>query len=493
MAIHSLMLLAVLMLPAQRWTAHVSGRILDREGKPLVNAQITYKQIGQFTNGGAMVSILNPSPDPTGTGIRQGGNGRVYKAKTGKNGEFELIGVAYGEYAIEIADSSGKRIFRTNRLVGDNENQKNISNVLDVDLSSAVPAPGGINLTTDKLNKEQLALVREENANAAKINRLIRALRGTLDAQNWPLSLDLLQQLLAVNPNRWEFYQNLGAIYINSGRYQEAIPAFEKGVEVAQRTLANAPDQDQAKTDISNMMISEGDAYLRLDKLEEAVALYNKAAAIAPSPGVAYFHACNAQANRSTAEAAMAVCHRAITADPDLWESYQVLGSLENGSEKPADALATYERGVEAARKELTSNPSSVHVKYGMGQMLNAAGDLYSKGKRYDQAIAAFAESAKLSAYAALPYLNLCATYYNVKRLPDAVTACDQAIASDPTMADAYFLKASALFAQGVPAQAHDASAPETRAMLHKYLEVAPNGRYASAAREMLYKLDSPR
>jgi tetratricopeptide (TPR) repeat protein len=125
--------------------------------------------------------------------------------------------------------------------------------------------------------------------------------------------------------------------------------------------------------------------------------------------------------------------------------------------------------------------------------MLNAEGDLYSKLSRHDEAIVAFAESAKLSAYAALPYFNLCATYYNMKRMPDAVTACDQAIASDPTMADAYFLKGSALFGQVALEQGRDVPPSETRATLNKYLEIAPNGRYAAAARGMLYKLDSPR
>jgi tetratricopeptide (TPR) repeat protein len=492
MTIHGFMLLAALMLPAQRWTAHVSGHILDREGKPLANAQITYKQVGQFTNGGAMRSALTPGPDATGSGISEGGTGRVYKAKTNKNGDFDLVGVDYGVYAIEIADSSGKRLYFTKRLVGDNENQKDIPNVLNIDLSTALSAPGGINLTNDKLNKEQLARVREENANSGKINRLIVQLHAALSEQDWTRSLDLLQQLLTLNPNRWEFYQNLGAIHNNAGRYQEAIPAFEKGVEVAQKTLANAPDETQARTDISGMMIAEGDAYLRLDKLEKALALYNQAAAIAPSPGLAYFRACNAQANRSGVEAATAACNRAVTADPDLWEPYQVLGSLENGSGKPEAALATYERGVEAARKELAANPGSLRTRYGMGQMLNAQGDLYAKLNRHDEAIVAFAESAKLSAYAALPYFNLCATYYNARRLPDAVMACDQAIASDPTMADAYYIKASALF-QGSLEPGRDRAPTETRAALSKYLELAPFGRYAQASREMLYKLDSPR
>ena len=74
----------------------------------------------------------------------------------------------------------------------------------------------------------------------------------------------------------------------------------------------------------------------------------------------------------------------------------------------------------------------------------------------------------------------------------DAVMACDQAIASDPTMADAYYIKASALF-QASLEPGRDLAPTETRAAFSKYLELAPSGRYAQASREMLYKLDSPR
>jgi tetratricopeptide (TPR) repeat protein len=483
------MLLAVLMLPAQRWTAHISGRILDREGKPLVNAQITYKQVGQYSDGGAMKTGDLNGPDPLAGRITDAGTSRVYKVKTDNKGEFDLIGVAFGVYAIEIFDSSGKRVYSTKRLVGDNTDSR-ISNTLNVDVSAAVPGPGGVNLAADAMNKEQLRLVRQENASADKLNRLIAELHSALLAQDWNQSAELLQQLLALDPNRWEFYQNLGAVQNNLGHYQEAVQAFQKGLAIAEKTLANAPDQKQARTDMSGMMIAEGDAYLRLDKLEPAVALYTQAAAMAPSPGMAWLRACNAQANRGAAAAAIDVCNRAIAADPDRWDSYQILGGIENTSGKSTDALATFERGVQAARKELAADPGSVRTRNGMGQMLNAEGDLYAKAKRYDEATAAFAESAKLSAYAALPYFNLCATYFNLNRLPDAVAACDQAIASDPSMADAYYIKACALFGKG-SADEGRASVPETRAALNKYLEFAPFGRFAQDARHMLDKLDS--
>ncbi len=370
-----------------------------------------------------------------------------------------------------------------------------IPETLTVDLSTVPPGqvpPGGeSNLAAGNKSKEQAALIRQENLNAPKINRLIVELHSALDVKDWPQATGLLQQLLALDPNRWEFYQNLGALQSNLIKYQDAVLTYQKGVEVAEKTLANTPNIPQAKTDISGMMISEGDAYLRMDKLDNAVTLYNQAAAIAPNPAMAYFHACSAQDNRGTAAAAIDSCNQAIAVDPGQWEFYQVLGRAQNASGKFDDALQTLEKGVQVAQKELAAKPDSALVKNGIGQMLNAEGNLYSQMTRYDQAIATFTEAAKMSAYAALPYFNLCATYYNVNRMEEAVAACDQAIASDPTMSEAYYIKASALFGKGAQKQEKYAVPAGTREALNKYLEFAPFGHHVQAVREMLDKLDA--
>src|SRR5215472_1348344 len=311
---HVLMLLLALWMPAQRWLAQVSGRVLDHEGKPLVSAQVTYTNVGQYTTGGAMANYglqKGQVTDSTGTG-------RVYKTKTDKHGEFTIIGVSYGIYQVEITDPQGTSVYSGKKLVGDNTDQ-GVSNTLNVDLSTAPPpgmsAAGGGNIAGGKKTKEQLALVRQENANAVKLNRLIGELHDALAGQNWNQATDLLQQLLALDPNRWEFYQNLGTIQSNMARYQEAAQTYAGGVEIAQKTLVNAPDPVQAKAEISGMMIAEGDAYVRLNKLEDAQALYSKAAALAPNPAMAYYHLCSAQADQGRTGDAINACRQAIAAD----------------------------------------------------------------------------------------------------------------------------------------------------------------------------------
>src|SRR5215831_17125331 len=158
-------LLLALLLPTQQWLATVSGQILDREHKPLANAQITYTNVGQYTDGKSM-SVENT--DPRGRQVfDKTGTGRVYKAKTNKKGEFTLLGLRYGIYRIEITDASGARVYVARRVIGDNTDS-NIDNTLDVDLATAYPPgltpEGDADVAGGKLNKDQVRLVSTEHA-----------------------------------------------------------------------------------------------------------------------------------------------------------------------------------------------------------------------------------------------------------------------------------------------------------------------------------------
>ncbi len=475
-------ILMALLLPVQRWTATVTGRILDRESKPMAGAEVIYTNVGIVDRNDQRITE---------------GTGKVYKIRTDKQGKFSLIGVQYGVYRIEVTAADGSHVYSGRRNVGDPENKEvEAQNKLDIDLSTAesnLAEPGAeTNLAAGKKKtKEQLELIRQENSNSVKINRLIVQLHGALDVKDWPVATDVLEQLIALDANRWEFYQNLGTIQANLTHYQDAVKSFAKGVEVAEKMLANAADPVQSKTNISELLISEGDAYNRMGKLDEAIARYTKAAGIAPKPAMAHYHACNALSNNGKTEAAIEACRQSVADDPSQWESYQVLGGAQKTLGKSEDALETYVKGVAAARKMLEEQPDSGRAKTGMGQMLNSEGNLLVYLKRYDEAIPVFNQAADSSPYPAMPLFNLCATYYNLKRAQEAVDTCDRALAADPTMADAYYIKASMLFGQGKVEQGRFAAPAGTMEALNKYLEYAPFGAHANDVRSMIDRLNS--
>jgi tetratricopeptide (TPR) repeat protein len=468
-----LVLLALLVM--QRWTAQVSGKILDTDGKPLAGAEIIYKNVGLVTDGQSEMPKITD------------GTGRIYKVKTEKDGTFRLLGMRFGVYEVEVKTPDGTTVFKGKKLIGDN-GDSNVSNVLNVDLRQA---PGAeTNLAAGKKTKEQLDLIKQENSNAGKINRLIVQFHAALDSQDWTNATDYLQQLIALDGNRWEFYQNLGTMQANQQHYEEASHNFAKGVEVAEKFLPTAADPAEARTNIGDMLLAEGDCYNRLGKFDEALVLYEKAAATNPHPGIAHYRACNALVNTGRTEAAIAKCNQAIVDDPTQWEYYQVLGGALNTANKSEEALKTYEKGVAAARKTLEEKPDSPKIKAGLGQMLNSEGNLLVGLKKYEEAVGAFTQAAEVAAYPAMPYFNVCATYFNLKRGEEALPACERAIASDPTYSDAYYLKAAILFGQGKNDHGKYVAPAGTSESLNKYLEYAPFGQHASAVRSMIEKLN---
>ena len=80
-----------------------------------------------------------------------------------------------------------------------------------------------------------------------------------------------------------------------------------------------------------------------------------------------------------------------------------------------------------------------------------------------------------------------CAKAYNAGDLDTALERCNAAIAVDPQLADAYFVKGSVLMSRAtIAANGHAVYVPGTREALQKYLDLAPNGPHAADAREML-------
>ncbi|MCU1220687.1 MAG: hypothetical protein JWN42_1884 [Candidatus Angelobacter sp.] len=211
------LILFALLLPMQRFLASVSGTILDREGNPMASAEVVYTNVG-------MVDYLSAG---SGTQLITEGSGKVYKVKTDKKGSFSVVGMEYGVYQIEITAVDGTHVYSGKKNIGDNTDAAS-QNTLNVDLSLAISGPmepgGGTNLASGKKTKEQQELIRQENAHAAKINKLMVQYHTAVGIEDWLNAISLVKQLIGLDPNRWEFYQNLGTLQSNQMQYQEASP-----------------------------------------------------------------------------------------------------------------------------------------------------------------------------------------------------------------------------------------------------------------------------
>jgi tetratricopeptide (TPR) repeat protein len=220
---------------------------------------------------------------------------------------------------------------------------------------------------------------------------------------------------------------------------------------------------------------------------------------------------CIAEYHNDEINRAVEACTAGIAADPKQPEYYQILAGIENNSGRYQDAIPVYEKGIRAAEKKLEATRISISIpakqypgsaqtttetalsedtyddKARAGQMLLAEGNAYFQLKKYPIAAELFARAVAWHSYPALAYFNLCATEVNIGNLKAAVEACDQAIISDPSMAAAYFVKASALAADA----AKHGRVESVRAVvtLKRYLELAPEGVYSADARALLREL----
>ena len=218
-----------------------------------------------------------------------------------------------------------------------------------------------------KRSETQIEEIKKQNERAQNQNALIKQAMDAMAAKNWQAAVAPLQQLIADDPNNWQFHSAMGDVQLNLGSYDQAIAAYEKGIQLAQRGSADAANSDPAKTKaaIGKMLTQEGNAYLKLRKNKEAVDAYTKAARYDPNPGTAYFNLCATHYNSGNVAGALDACDKAIAADPNKADAYFIKGSLLIAESKTdSSGKVTAPRGTaEALKKYLELAPEGAHAK----------------------------------------------------------------------------------------------------------------------------------
>src|ERR1044071_1355419 len=254
-------------------------------------------------------------------------NGRKFKFKTDKNGQFNGYGVPFGPYDEEVFNASGEVVFKKPLQIA--AEAGTTENDISVDVSA-----GGAGQPT--VSKEELERLKGEREKALGENALIAQLNPALQAKDWATAEPILQKLIAMNPARWDYQQALGNAQLSQGKYDDAVATFEKAIPLAVNASKNDPKSDpaKAKAAVAQMLTNEGNAYLKLKKNDKAVESYTKAASLDPNPGTAYFNLCATQYNSGNTQGALAACDKAIAADPNRADPYYIKGSLMLGDSK---------------------------------------------------------------------------------------------------------------------------------------------------------------
>jgi tetratricopeptide (TPR) repeat protein len=482
---------AVLLFSQDLRLAEVSGEVRDMQGRPIAEASVVYSRLT---------------------------DNKTYRFKTDENGRYYAIGILLGWYHLEVTGPTGKRIYSGKKFLQAGDSQK--FNVTEIDLSGVAPkaslvpfkGPHAEELQNARakamadgkqLSPAELAELHNDNSLISRYNELLPSAEAALKNEEWPRAAELLRQLVEIAPYKWELYQNLGVIQRNLGQYEESAASFERGLQVLSE-LSAAKTERGKNASAAMMHTGKGEALTALSRFDEAAAQFRVAAELDPKPMIAYLHLCTAEYNSGHTDEAVTACSRAVAAEPDRLETYQVLGTLQSNLDRSQDAIRTYEKGIaialenaHASRPSLKSNINSHHVgdpsrsigeSVRAAQMMQSLGNLYFQLKKYRRAAELFSQSAPLHPYPVLPLFNLCATLFDLNDFSAAVTACDRAIEADPKLADPYYVKAAALAGEAVR-NGRLKPSNQTAATLEKYLQLAPDGFYANDARALLKQM----
>jgi len=132
----------------------------------------------------------------------------------------------------------------------------------------------------------------------------------------------------------------------------------------------------------------------------------------------------------------------AAAPDSSRWDFYMALGEAQSKSNKLAEAVQTYDKGVQIAQSLISgSSPADPKIpslnpaaaKQGAGRMLTAQGNDYLKLQKPDEAIASLKKAAEIDPSSALFSYNLCGVEFNAQKFDDARTACNKYLQLEPS------------------------------------------------------------
>ncbi len=237
---------------------------------------------------------------------------------------------------------------------------------------------------------------------------------------------------------------------------RKALVRQEQQLTSEQRAAREAARKDNDKVSGLNALLKQSSDFLQAGKFDDAVQVMRKATATDTSFDILWGRLCEADvfAGRAIAssdrakaqeylEDAVSACNKAIAIKP----AAGYYGNLADASSRLGN--------VDAAAKN-----------YGLAAELDPPG-------------------------AARYYFNQAAVLTNAGKIDEANAAFDRAIAAKPDYADAYYQKAINLMAKAtVDTKTGSMSAPpEVATNLNKYLELAPTGKDAVTAKQLIETL----
>jgi tetratricopeptide (TPR) repeat protein len=192
--------------------------------------------------------------------------------------------------------------------------------------------------------------------------------RRYLREENYSTAIKVCNDLIRINPNNYEPYYDLGAIYNALGKYDHALEYYKKALKLN-------PSKSLIYSDIGNTYGDKG-------QYRESIKWYEKAIEVDPGVCDYYTYLGEVYENFGEYRDALRWYHKAIEVDDKDSDSYYDIGRIYKD-------MGNYDEAVKWHKKAISIDAKNTKAYYGLGMV-------YEEMGRYDEAEKFYKEAVKI-------------------------------------------------------------------------------------------------
>jgi tetratricopeptide (TPR) repeat protein len=233
------------------------------------------------------------------------------------------------------------------------------------------------------------------------------------EQKNYDPAIDDIKKGLALEPRDPQFLKGLGEVYLAKGNFGEAITALKNAEQVL-------PNDADVHYNLARAYFASGDARSQAAEADAALKGGTR------FPGEAYFLLGDANKKLRNVAAAIDAYQKAISAKPDIYQSYRDLSDIYRSENRFADAIKVSKAGV-------------LKFPTDGGGLWTDLSWYYSLADRPDDAVQAAKAAIQYAPQQYAAYTNLCRAYNDTKAYDLAISACNTALRLQPGDGETYF------------------------------------------------------
>jgi tetratricopeptide (TPR) repeat protein len=326
-------------------TGTVKGVCRDAEGKPITDGTVEWLSME---------------------------TGRKYTLKLNKKGEYFSLGIAPGKYKVTLFAADGKELFHYSGIPVSLDEV-----VQDIDLKKETAAAAqGQGLTPEQIKQmeEQKTKAAKEQNTVKTLNEKLSAAKAASDAGDFETAIATLNEATQLDSTRDLLYFKLGDAYRMSApkqtdpaektkRFEAAAAAYQKAIDL--KTANPDPKDADASQKLAAYYNNLAEAYAKSNKIDDAVASYNKAAQLDPTRAGQYnFNIGAVLTNAGKVDDAIVAFDKVIAVDPNKADAYYWKGvNMIGKATLKGDKMVAPDGTAEAFNKYLELAPTGSYAQ----------------------------------------------------------------------------------------------------------------------------------